>query len=111
MSPLPIRGPCCLWCDSDIPPAPSVCPRCGRAVTPHGPDRTVGELADLMRATDAVIVLCATPTGYALAFCRPGLPISIAQHPATDITDAFCDPIDVLIDVVATWPKPTPEPP
>lgn len=56
MIPLPIRGPCCLWCDSDLPGGPCTCPGCGRAVAPHNPDRRVGELADLMRETGAVIV-------------------------------------------------------
>ena len=109
MTPLPIRGPCCLWCDSDSPPAPSVCPGCGRAVAPHGPDRRVGELADLMRETGAVIVLCATPDGYAMSFCRPGAAVSIAQFPPAfppDVGEDYADPIEALLEIATTWPRP-----
>lgn len=104
MIPLPIRGPCCLWCDSDLPGGPCTCPGCGRAVAPHNPDRRVGELADLMRETGAVIVLCATPDGYAMAFCRPGAAVSIAQFPPA-LGEDYADPIEDLLEIAKTWPS------
>lgn len=105
-APLPIRGPRCLWCDSDLPATGDVvCPGCGREVRPHNPARSVGELADLMRETGAVIVLCATPHGYALAFARPGAPVSVAQFRG-DSDDAEVDPIEELLAIAQTWPKP-----